>query len=234
MQHRVPSGKYQNIFVLELENILRSRGLELGHLKSRAGIHHEIVNRLKCSQTAPRFHLLSPDDLERVISTFQLTGDEQLRLRAAILATAIEKMLMNRIDKDNALAAAKEIFPILLAALHARLGQQDGIAATRSGREAAIDDLASEEEAVPDLEPILEQFDRAMLALYLARQSDVLTERVEQARVAYNGFAAVLVALQDLGKRDEAIMKMEAWHLWYEEAQYGQATAEEYLPPLEL
>jgi hypothetical protein len=239
MQHRLPSGEGYNIFARELENILQAHGLKLGHLTTRAEIHPEIVNRLrrslKCSpQTKPKFHLLHPDELGRVIDTFQFTGDEQLRLRAAILTTAIEKMLMKRIGQDNALAAAEDIFPILLAALHARLGQQGGIAATRSGKEPAIDDLSNDEEAVPDFEPILEQFDRAMLALYLARQSDVLTERVEQAREAYNGFAAVLVALQDLGKRDEAIMKMEAWHLWYEEAQYGQATAEEYLPQLEL
>jgi hypothetical protein len=234
MQHRVSSGKRWNIFARELEDILRARGLKLGHLESRVGVHSEKVNRLKRSLTVPGFHLLSPEDLEKVIITFQFTSDEQLRLRAAILTTAVEKMLMDRIDAGNALAAAEEIFPILLAALYARLGQQGGIAATRSGREPTIDDLASNEGAVPDLEPILEKFDRAMLALYLTRQSEMLAERIEQAREAYNGFAAVLAALQDLVKRDEAIMKMEAWHLWYEEAQYGQATAEEYFTQLEL
>ena len=125
MQHRVLSGECYNIFVRELEAILRAHGLKLGHLTTRAEIHPEIVNRLKrslkCSQASPRFHLINPSDLEKVITTFQLTSNEQLRLRAAILATAVEKMLIDRIGPVNAFAAAEEVFPILLAALHARL-----------------------------------------------------------------------------------------------------------------
>ena len=52
-----------------------------------------------------RYPHTTPAELERVYDVFDFTPEERLRVRAAILATAIEKMLMDRINADDALIA---------------------------------------------------------------------------------------------------------------------------------
>ena len=128
------SSKRWNLFAREIEDLLSIRGRTLSALTSQAGIHPVKVNRLRRSLVVPEFHLLSPEDIDTVIVTFQLSSEEQLRLRAAILTTAIEATLMNRIDMNSALRAAEEIFPILLDAIRVRIDEQSGIAATRKDK----------------------------------------------------------------------------------------------------
>ena len=65
--------KRWNIFARELEDILASRGLRLGHLDDRAGIHREKVRRLRQSLLRPKsFPVLNPSEMEAVAETFQL------------------------------------------------------------------------------------------------------------------------------------------------------------------
>jgi hypothetical protein len=214
--------KRWNIFVRELEDLLQKHERDLNDLINEAGLHPEKVRRLKQSLIAPRFHLLSPEDLEQVTMTFHLTGEEQLRLRAAILATAVEETLMNRIDADNAMRAAEEIFPILVKALQKRLGQQRGLAATRK--------QAMTEETTNDvLEPTLERFDQAILALHLSLQGKISTEQIEQAIKARNGFTTVLADLESLNTTDPIVALTDAWQVWYQETQKNLAVALENL-----
>src|SRR5205085_11306335 len=103
MTDRQISPRRWNLFARELEDILVARNLGLGLLDNRASIHREKVRRLLRSLVQPKsFPVLNADELKQVISAFGLTGEEELRLRAAMLATAIERMLMDRIDQDDA------------------------------------------------------------------------------------------------------------------------------------
>ncbi|HLZ60735.1 MAG TPA: hypothetical protein VKR06_27625 [Ktedonosporobacter sp.] len=215
-----PPCKRWNLFARELDDILQAHNLSMADLATKAELHSEKVRRLKLSLSTPRFNLLSPEDLDHVIAHFQFTIEEQLRLRAAILATAVEETLMDRIDPENALKAAEEIFPILLDALRKRLGQE-GIGKTRGESmrdEAAIDDL---------LDIALKRYDQAMIALYLSQQGDTQTERIEQLRRAREGFAAALAELEALKRADSTIAESETWQMWYEEAHNGLAQAQQ-------
>lgn len=222
------SGRRWNLFARELEAILQDHGFSLGHLTTRLGIHTEKVRRLKQSLTSRTFlfHLLNPQELEEITLTFQFTGEEQLRLRAALLATAIEELLMNRINPESALEAAEEVFPILLSALRRRLGRQHGIAATR--REPLINDRTLDEL----FEPILELLNHALLALYLGQVGSP-PQRLEQSRNALKGFLAVQEDLEALSKQNADLLTNTTWLLWQKETQDGLAQARQQVEQLE-
>lgn len=121
-----------NIFARELEDILALRGIPLYALDSRAAIHREKVRRLRQSLDRPKsFPVLNPIELEQVAKTFQLSRDEIIRLRAAILAAAIEETLIERIDAQDALQAAEELFPVLLHSMRKSEDRLNGLAAIR-------------------------------------------------------------------------------------------------------
>src|SRR5581483_9507556 len=106
-----------NIFARELESILAARGLRLSHLDDRGVVfHREKVRRLQHSLKSPG-HLttLNPEEMTRLIATFGLSDLEQQRLRASLLATAVEMTLLDRIDARLALMASEDVFNILLA-----------------------------------------------------------------------------------------------------------------------
>jgi hypothetical protein len=216
-------SKRWNLFARELEDLLHRHKCDLNDLVSEAGLHPEKVRRLKQSLTQPKFHILNPEELEQVSLSFAFSGEEQLRLRAAILATAVEETLMNRIDPENALRAAEEIFPLLVEALQQRYGRLSGLAATRR---------IETDESMPTnetLDPILERFDQAMLALHLSRQSQTDHERLAQAMLAHDRFTIVLADLDALSKADSATMQNTIWQMWYQEAQKSLAMVEEDL-----
>src|SRR5215469_2838319 len=102
------TGCAWNIFVAELVNILATRGLGLGHLDDRAHVHPEKIRRLRHSLEIPKsFPVLNPDELRQTIIAFRLDEAEERHLVAALLATAVEETLMDRIDPTNALKAAQ-------------------------------------------------------------------------------------------------------------------------------
>jgi hypothetical protein len=113
------ASKRWNIFARELEDILAAHGFRLTHLDDRANIYSRKVSRLRDSLNKPKsFPVLNTEEMERVAVAFSLTDDEMLRLHAAILSTAIEEALMDRIDQDAALLAAEEIFPVIVNAMY--------------------------------------------------------------------------------------------------------------------
>src|SRR5437016_4855937 len=121
----LPTGGW-NLFARMLQEILALHGFGLGHLDDNpeVHVHKEKVRRLQKSirENIPRFPMLTPDELERVITAYRLNDSEQLRLRAAVLTTAIEITLMERINQYEALEAAEEILPILERVLRAHAG----------------------------------------------------------------------------------------------------------------
>ncbi|HEU5374026.1 MAG TPA: hypothetical protein VFV38_01160 [Ktedonobacteraceae bacterium] len=126
------STKRWNIFARELEDILNRRDCRLGQLDDRAGIHPQKVSRLQKSLRQPKhFQVLDPEELEDVVLAFDLDQYEELCLRAAVLTVAIEGVLIKRIDPEDALLAAEQIFPIILRVLDRHKSGGSGLANVR-------------------------------------------------------------------------------------------------------
>lgn len=211
-----------NIFARELERILQARGYGLGHLDDRSHIHPEKVRRLQRSLREPRFNLLSPVELERVGDVFEFTSDERMQLRAAVLATAIEDMLMSRIEADAALMASDQVFDILLEALQTHGDDSDGIGAVKG---VSLASISSEQTQTPwqaALEEAVADIDRAYLLLHLALADDSLA-RMRTAMLARESFLYALAALHRLGA---SATPGEEWSYWRDEAQRGLTLAE--------
>lgn len=181
-------GRQWNLFARELDDILAAHGYRLGHLNDRAEIHPEKVRRLQHSLSRPRFHMLAPDEIERVCDVFGFSHDERLRLKAAILATGIEVLLMNRINQDDALSAAEQMLPALRRAVQAHDGDEGGLGAVKA--------IEVRQTRAPDaLEDSLETLDLAALAWVLAGMTGDVAERTagERAAAANAGVAAATI-----------------------------------------
>ena len=123
-----------NLFARVLQEILAEHGLGLGHLDDRTNIHPEKVRRLQRSLKIPKsFPVLNIDEMEQVITVFQLKRNEKTRLRAALLATSIEETLMDRINSEDALRAAEQILAIIEQALEEHVHYLVGIGAIKGG-----------------------------------------------------------------------------------------------------
>src|SRR5436305_5072632 len=95
--------KRWNLFARELETILATRNIDLDHLDEHSSVSRETVLRLSQSlRSAESFPILDVDEMESVVQSLRLSEEEVIRLRAAILATCIERMLMERINQDSA------------------------------------------------------------------------------------------------------------------------------------
>src|SRR5260370_1423805 len=170
----IPQGGW-NLFASVLQEILAAHGLGLGHLDDRANIHREKVRRLKLSLKVPKsFPVLNIDEMEQVIAVFQLNRNEQIRLRAAILATSIEETLMDRINPEDALKAAEHIFGMIEQALREHAHDLIGIGAIKGGSM-----LSGEGEIDRKLGNALTAIDHATLALHLTRNPDSQWYRVD-------------------------------------------------------
>jgi hypothetical protein len=137
--------KRWNLFARELEDILLAHGKHLGDLDDQTeDIHREKVRRLQRSLLKPKsFPVLNPEEIELIVEKFGLSEEERVRLRAAILATAIERVLMDRIDPDDALLASEQIATILRDSLLAQFGR-DSVMDTIRGDSSSIEDTKGE------------------------------------------------------------------------------------------
>lgn len=213
MGDQISSAKRWNLFARELQDILATYNLGLGHLDDRAGIHREKVRRLTQSLYTPKsFPVLNPEELEQVIQTFQLSDEEVLRLRAALLATSIEKTLMDRIHQDDALLAAEQAFPIILKALREQIS---GLSAVRKG-----DGGPDSNDAGDRLDSIREAIDDAEMALNLSHGVHARRRRVETAHYARTRFQKALAELERVRSRTATL---QVWQHYYERAQAGLA-----------
>jgi hypothetical protein len=212
-RYGLPTGGW-NLFARVLQEILALHGIGLGNLDDHPGVHvhKEKVRRLQKSirENILTFPMLTPDELERVITVYRLNDGEQLRLRAAVLATAIEITLMERIDHYEALTAAEEILPILERVLRANARHTVGIGAIKGGIT-----VTDKPELDAPLERALTALDRATLALTLSRDVQDHWERTEHLRQAESGFERALAQLDGAA---QVIKQTASWKLWHEEA----------------
>ncbi|HEY1352569.1 MAG TPA: hypothetical protein VGF67_23360 [Ktedonobacteraceae bacterium] len=205
-----------NIFARELENVLEARGLRLSHLDDRKVVfHREKVRRLQQSLKSPG-HLttLNPEEMARLIATFGLSDLEQQRLRASLLATAVEMTLLDRVDARLALMASEDVFNILLAAMRAR--PEMTVASRIKAAAFSAEGVEAPEDA--HFEQALDLLDRASLVLSLSADASCAHRQAMQAREAAEGFASALQYLRDC---QASLQESRAWHYWYAEAEAG-------------
>ena len=222
-QQSVPDSGW-NLFARVLQEILAVRGLGLGHLDDRAGVHPEKVRRLQRSLKTPKsFPLLTLDEMDDVIAVFKLTRQERIRLRAAILTTSIEATLMSRINVHDALIAAEQILPIIEQALYDHAGQVSGLAIARSDSQFI---MGEENEIERMLEEALASLDRATLTLHLSRYGETQAERLERVRQAQSSFK---LALAHFERAEDHMKQTATWQEWYQETQSGLVQTEQRL-----
>lgn len=218
--HPFSSSSHWNIFVRELEAILRRRGLRLSHLDDRGIVlHREKVRRLQQSLKSPR-HLttLNPDEIERLTHQMQLTELEQKQLRAALLATAVEMILMDRIDPQTALMASDDVFHILFAAMKAR---PDMVMTTGVKAGTMNEDLDTHGDEL--FIQALDLVDRAILSIHVSQHAASPQAQVIHAREAFDIFTRSLTLLQEC---QSPSAESDDWRYWYNEAVGGQKLAE--------
>lgn len=209
-----------NIFARELEDVLAVRGLRLSHLDGRGIVsHREKVRRLQNSLTSPK-HLttLNPTEMERLITIMQLTDVEQKRLFAALLATAVEMTLLDRIEPDIALMAADNVLEILFAAMKA---QPDMVVTTSIKAGAMVDNDNTFGDAL--FSQALDLIDRATLSLHASK--DAVTPQARTTH-AHEALAAFDRALELLKQSRSPQPESEGWLCWYDEALEGRQMAE--------
>ncbi len=206
-----------NIFARELAYVLDQHQARIGQLNDnpRIQLHPAVVSRLQHSlKKSKPLVTLNPEVLELVILEYHMTDAEQARLKAAVLATAVERMLMDRIDEQTALMAANEVFHML----HAALDTNKDLA--RNLKDGPFIEVAPPA-AAGTLDAALEAYDAAMLDLHLAAHSSP-KQRGFQATEALQGFMyahTLLRACSELEKRNSD------WQFWYDEVERGQQKA---------
>lgn len=200
-----------NIFARELEDVLANHGLQLSELDDqRIVLHPEKVRRLKRSLSSPT-HLttLNPDEMDRLISKLRLSYVEQKQLHAALLATAVEMILMDRIDNETAYMASNDVFRILFASMKA---QPDTAMATSVRGASMLDDQdVYTDTAFSDA---LDLIDRAVLGIHVSKQANTPKARIAHASEAHAAFAQALTLLEQcqIPHHDS-----EDWQYWYNE-----------------
>lgn len=217
------SERRWNIFARELEIILKARGLKLTHLDDRKIVfHREKVRRLQKSLLSPKsLTTLNPVEMERLIETMRLTDIEQKRLVSALLATAVEMTLMDRIDKEIALMAADEVFKILFDAMKA---QPDLIVTTRIKAGAMLDNNETNGDAY--FSQALDVLDRATLSLHASKHATTSQAQIAHAHEALASFKRTIELLK-LSRSPQP--ESQTWLDWYNEALEGQKMAETLL-----
>lgn len=225
MDLQVPAHHW-NLFAWELETILQAQQppCSLSLLDDRAGLHREKVRRLQQSltQATPK-HLpvLNPEELEEVVERFGLTREEAQRLHAALLVTAIERLLLDRLEPEVALQLAEHLLPSITTAL---IQLPSGV--FRKGAERMAKDTWLDEA----LEDALEAIDRATLAWQLSYRVEAPLERVGQLRQACDCFRQ---GLRLLAEANPAVQQTATWQVWQQEASRGLEQTSQRLATLE-
>jgi hypothetical protein len=215
-----------NIFARELEDILKARGLRLGKLDDLQDeyggrlLHPEKVRRLQQSLLRPVYPSLSPHDINRVIKCIGLSVNEQLRLWAAVLATAVQRELSKTLDKHIAFAAAGDVFDMCLSSLREQSGRFEAIRAisliAEEPVETALSAVATAVSIIKDTTDTLNN----------AQAATTRPTRILNAQVAVAAYSQAL-SLLDLAERQPDTQAR--CQFWRETAMKGRALAEELM-----
>ncbi len=218
--------KQWNIFARELERVLAAHHLQMDDLVTQAGVSPEKTRRLARSLRIPEaLPVLHREAVRLLERRLQLNAEEILRLRAALLATCIQRMFVDRINQHDAFLLAEQAFPTILHALQERAQGPVVHEGTRWGAGDPIED--DEIEAL--FASTLRTLDDAELELQMSYGVDDHETRVAQALSAQTHFAQVSVGLE---KADEDVRSLHLWKDSYETSQRGLENANKRLEEL--
>lgn len=222
-----------NVFAAVLEDQLLARGHKMTALY-HAGIYRELVRRLRRSLVQQgTFPVLNPTELDRIALHFKLTPDEVWRLRAAVIATAAERLLYGRIPPQDALLVARQLLPVLDDAIRlkrvSRVWRHDNDEGRNPGESSAEEPLDLPEPLASASMPVLRNLDEGALALHLGAQSHPQHERVYWAHEAIRHFQAVQIQLASM---TEDLRASAQWVEWQDEAHQGLSASVERLRAL--
>lgn len=221
------SEQSENPFARELVRILATYGLQLEQLADLMDIQPATLQRLRRSLHDPTFSpVLSPDEMELLVTTLLMSSEDQGCLKAALLATALKRLLKDQLGLAYARQITEQLYPLLLdASLQADLG-------TLGEEEREQDHDASEDvEADITWAIIWEAMDAADLALQLSRG---LTSYAEQVRKIREALSRLEEALAELEGLDKAIKSLPIWRTWHQRASKGHKAAIKSLRALGL
>lgn len=211
---REPEETKWNIFARELEIVLAKHNLRIGQLDNRHDedgilVHPAKVSRLQKSLDEPGLYpTLSPKEIERMAKLFDLSDDEVEQLRAAVMATAVERALMARMrDPETALMAADDVFRILKSAI----GNSPRLAQAKDGE--WLSEITSEGDA--DFEHALQLMDQAALALHTCGEVTAMHAKLSYAREAQLAYQQAQACLQ---RCTSPAHTEPQWRNWHDEA----------------
>ena len=205
------SEQSENLFTRELVQILAAHGLQLEQLADLVDIQPATIQRLQRSLHSSKFSpVLSPDEMELLVTTLLINSTEQGRLKAALLATAIKRLLKDQLGLAYARQITEQIYPLLLgASLRADLGTL-GDEEREPGHDAS-EDIETDMTWVA----IGEAMDAADLALQLSRGLSSYTEQVRKIQEARSYLEEALAGLEGM---DKAIKSLPIWRTWHQRA----------------
>lgn len=217
--------RHWNLFARELEAILTAHRQSLSALDPALGIAESKARRLQQSLSTPNsWPVLDPEEMEKLEQELPLSREEWMRLRAALLAVWIERMLSYRIDQQRALQAAEHLLPLVNEALQEQSRSDGKLRAIRGPDSEAREDTGADQ----IWERIWEMLDMAMLALQLS-YSVPDRERMKKLREARADFQA---ALDQLNTLDGGTKSLPIWADASKEAQRGLGLTIEILEDL--
>lgn len=212
----------ENIFARELQNVLRRHNLDLSRLDDRVGIHPEKVRRLVQSLSGPKsFPVLNVEEMDQLIAILNLSEDEIIHLRAAVLAASVERTLMDRINQDDALQGANQIFPIILHALEEESEGNEGLGNTRGDVGGVYNDDSDSTFAAA-----IESVDDGDRALRMSYDMSNSKRQKHYAQSAYNAYEEALTQLNLLPHNFQSV---QLWKDLQQEAQRGKVAANKRL-----
>ncbi len=207
-----------NIFARELQNVLRRYNLDLNSLNSRVGIHPEKVRRLAQSLRSPEsFPVLNVDEMDRLIAVLNPAQGEIIQLRAAILATSIERTLMDRINQDDALKAADQVFPMIFQALEDEAESDEGLGNVRGDNGGVYN--SGPDSAFASIFDSVDDGDRAL------QMGNALSDPIRRNQYAQSAYNAYEEALTQLNILPRYLQSGQTWRDLQQEAQRGKITA---------
>ena len=224
MSYKNTSAPYWSVYALTLQRILNTYRMGLGHLDDRVGIHREKVRRLiRSLHTPDSLPVLNPDEAQLLFETIHIRQEDRWHLHAALLATAIQRLLSQRIELEDARLAAEQMLPIIHDAVIKHKNTR-GLGNVRGD----IDPLEDNEFDLMFALP-LEMIDQGNEALYLSRDATSHTERVRRTRFARGCFEEAAAELVNFSRN---IRLLPDWQHRHDEAQKGLESVKDRLEDL--
>ena len=224
------NGIEWGIFARELKRVFKDLGIPHTYLDDLKDDQGTIVDKRKAARiwasldSPKHFAILNPTELSRLIAKLELKVEAQTRLQAAILATAVEITLMNRIPSDLALMASKQVFEML----HGALTRDPNLASSIKGGNRVLTGGIPNVQTVAmsqAFETAKRCMDDAVLILHACNNALNLADRTN---FASDAIALYTRAIELLQKAQGSVTETDDWEYWYNQAQKELRNAQEY------